>query len=146
MSSPPRTRLTIAEYLDAERRATFTSEYLYGEVFAMSGAGEVHNLIVGNLVATLHPQLERRDCRVYPSDLRVVNPEKNFYPDVTVVCGPPLFTDQRRDALLTPTLIIEALSDSTQDDKRGGKFARVSQAQRSPGVPDRRAVHAARCA
>ncbi|MCS7081155.1 MAG: Uma2 family endonuclease [Chloracidobacterium sp.] len=124
MSSLPQPRLTPAEYLAAERRAVIKSEYVNGEVFAMSGASEAHNLIVANLIATLHPQLKQRDCRIYPSDLRVANPEKNFfYPDVTVVCGPPRFTDQQRDTLLNPTLIIEVLSDSTQDYDRGGKFA-----------------------
>ncbi len=124
MSSLPHSRLTPAEYLAAERQATHKSEYVAGEVLAMSGASEAHNLIVANLIATLHQQLRQRDCRVYPSDMRVVNPEKNFfYPDVTVVCGAPRFTDDRRDTLTNPTLIIEVLSDSTQDYDRGGKFA-----------------------
>ena len=124
MSSLPHIRLTPDEYLAAERWATHKSEYIAGEVFAMSGASEAHNLIVANLIATLHQQLRQRDCRVYPSDMRVVNPEKNFfYPDVTVVCGAPRFTDDRRDTLTNPTLIIEVLSDSTPDYDRGSKFA-----------------------
>ena len=34
------------EYLSAERRAKIKSEYIYGEIFAMSRVGSAHNLII----------------------------------------------------------------------------------------------------
>ena len=40
-----RTYLTPEEYITAERKATLKSEYLSGEIFAMSGASDTHNLI-----------------------------------------------------------------------------------------------------
>ncbi|PWU09861.1 MAG: hypothetical protein C5B51_05435 [Terriglobia bacterium] len=39
MSSQPNSFLTPEEYLELERRAVHKSEYLHGEMFAMSGGG-----------------------------------------------------------------------------------------------------------
>ena len=44
------------------------------------------------------------------------------YPDVVVVCGPPEFSDENRDTLLNPIIIIEVLSPSTEKYDRGEKF------------------------
>lgn len=124
MALQPEPRLTPADYLAFERRADYKSEYLAGEIFAMVGASEPHNLIVANVIAELRQQLKKRPCKVYPSDMRVkVSPTGLYtYPDVTVLCGQAQFDDERRDTLLNPTLIIEVLSDSTEGYDRGKKF------------------------
>jgi len=44
------------------------------------------------------------------------------YPDVIVLCDEPQFSDEQKDTLLNPVLIIEVLSESTKDYDRGGKF------------------------
>ncbi len=117
-------RLTVEEYLEQERRAEIKSEYLDGEVFAMTGASRAHNLIATNLVASLHTALRGRGCEIYSSDMRVqVSTTGLFtYPDVVVVCGEPEFLDAEVDTLLNPSLIVEVLSKSTADYDRGGKF------------------------
>ena len=71
MSFYPKVRLTPEEYLAIERQATYKSEYVNGEVFAMSGASPRHVLIVTNVVAELRQQLKQRPCTVYSTDLRV---------------------------------------------------------------------------
>lgn len=114
-----------AEYLERERMADTKSEYVAGEIFAMAGATPEHNLIVGNLTGELRAALKKRPCRVYPSDLRVQVSDGYFYPDVSVVCGTPRFSD--RDNLVNPDLIAEVLSSSTADFDMGGKFARYRQ-------------------
>ena len=44
------------------------------------------------------------------------------YPDLSIVCGKPEFTNMaKRDTLITPTLIIEILSPSTERYDRGVK-------------------------
>ncbi|MBV9209754.1 MAG: Uma2 family endonuclease, partial [Acidobacteria bacterium] len=43
---------------------------------------------------------------------------------LTVVCGEPLFHDERRDVLVNPTIIFEVLSPSTEAYDRGEKFQR----------------------
>jgi len=124
VSTQPKSWLTPEQYLELERKAEFKSEYLQGEMFAMAGASEPHNLVVANLIRDLGQQLRRRPCRIYPSDMRVRVSATGLYtyPDVTVVCEPPQFADQQTDTLLNPTLIAEVLSPSTEGYDRGRKF------------------------
>jgi Uma2 family endonuclease len=116
--------ITPEEYLALERQAEYKSEYLNGEIFAMSGASRGHNLISINISAALHGQLREHPCEVYGSDMRVrVSPTGLYtYPDVVVVYGEPQFADAQLDTLLNPTLIVEVLSPSTEDYDRGTKF------------------------
>jgi len=124
MSSQPQHPYTPEEYLALERKAKDKSEYFAGEIFAMSGASRQHNLIVANVVATLHGQFRNRPHEVYASDMRVkVSPTGLYtYPDVVALCGEPQFDDEQKDTLLNPTVIIEVLSSSTEAYDRGDKF------------------------
>jgi Uma2 family endonuclease len=124
MSALAKPRLTPEEYLARERKAEFKSEYFAGETFAMAGTSMKHSLIVANVVGELRPQLKRRPCHVYPTDMRVkVSPTGLYtYPDVTVVCGKPQFEDEKEDIVLNPTVVFEVLSESTEDYDRGRKF------------------------
>lgn len=124
MSTQPKTFLTPEQYLEIERKAEFKSEYLDGEMFAMSGARAAHNWIAANVLAALHQQLRSRPCRVSGSDMRVrVRPGGlHTYPDVSVVCGAPQFLDDVTDTLLNPSVIVEVLSPSTEAYDRGRKF------------------------
>lgn len=124
MSTTLKRSITPEEYLANERSATFKSEYYQGEVFAMAGASEQHNLIVMNVGASLHSQLKARPCRVYPSDLRLRIPRTGLftYPDLMIICGEPQFEFDRRDVVINPVLLVEVLSDSTEAYDRGAKF------------------------
>ena len=51
MSTNAKTLLTPEQYLEIEEQAEYKSEYLKGEVFAMAGGTEAHNLIAGSLRA-----------------------------------------------------------------------------------------------
>lgn len=124
MSSQAKAHLTAEEYLALERKAPYKSEYLKGEVFAMTGASRRHNLISLNIGAELRAQLRQHPCEVYTSDMRVKLGATGLYtyPDVVVVCGEPAFEDAEADTLLNPILLVEVLSKSTEDYDRGGKF------------------------
>jgi Uma2 family endonuclease len=124
VSTLQKTFLTEERYLEIERKAEFKSEYYQGEMFAMAGAKEAHNLIALNVAAEFRQQLRPRPCRAYMSDMRVrVNLSGLYsYPDVTVVCGEPQFLDEQRDTLLNPNLIVEVLSPSTEAYDRGRRF------------------------
>lgn len=124
MSTPPKTLLTEEEYLAIERAAPYKSEYFRGEMYAMAGAREPHNMLAANLLALLHQQFRGRACRVYSSDMRVNIPSIPLYtyPDVTALCQPPEFREDRRDNLLNPSFIAEVLSESTEGYDRGRKF------------------------
>lgn len=116
--------ITPEAYLAAEREAEFKSEYYQGEVFAMSGAGNNHNIITANLIIELGNGFKGKKCRVYPSDMRLHIPLNGLYtyPDVQAVCGEKQFLDDKKDTLLNPFLIVEVLSPSTADYDRGTKF------------------------
>lgn len=120
-----KTYLTPEEYLALERQAETKSEYLRGEVFAMSGASRQHVTIMVNTIACLVTRLKGRPCTVYGSDLRVKVAASGLYtyPDVVVVCGKAQFEDRHQDTLLNPTVIMEILSPSTESYDRGAKFA-----------------------
>jgi Uma2 family endonuclease len=116
--------LTPEEYLARERVAEQKSEYLAGQVYAMSGASRWHSAIATNLIAMLANGLRRKGCSVYGSDMRVkVNAlGKYTYPDLSIACGEQKFDDQQQDTLLNPTVIVEILSKSTEHYDRGKKF------------------------
>jgi Uma2 family endonuclease len=116
-------QLSVQEYLRLERQAETKSEYLHGQMLAMTGASRRHNLIVANLMRELGNQLKHRPCELFPSDMRVRIPSANVYtyPDVSAVCGEPLFEDGEADTLLNPTFVIEVLSPSTEVYSRGRK-------------------------
>ena len=85
-----RTYLTPEEYIALERKATLKSEYLSGEIVAMSGASlDTHNHITMNTVQcnSITNQLEDRGCRIFTNDMRVGISAgiSYFYPDVVVV-------------------------------------------------------------
>jgi Uma2 family endonuclease len=124
VSTVAKTFLTPEQYLEIERRADFKSEYYLGEMFAMAGAADPHNLIATNLTRELSLQLRKRPCFTYSHDMRVcVSASRLYtYPDVFVVCGERRFLDDRHDNLLNPTLIVEVLSPSTERYDRGKKF------------------------
>ena len=53
------------------------------------------------------------------------------YPDVMVVCGEAEFDDDEFDTLLNPTLIVEAISRSTEEYDRETKFEHCRRSSRS---------------
>ena len=123
------TYLTPEEYIASERKATLKSEYLSGEIVAMSGASNAHNLITMNTATQLYNQLVEGGCRVFSSDMRVGigTGVSYFYPDIAVTCDKPRFEDDAFDTLVNPQVIIEVLSTSTAGYDRGEKFIRYRQ-------------------
>jgi len=125
MSDPTKKFITPEEYLALEEQADHKSEYYNGEISAMSGASNNHNLITGNVHAALHQLLSKRPCRTYVNDMRLLTGPKGLYtyPDVMVVCGKIEFAPKRDDTVMNPVVIVEVLSDSTKGYDRGEKFA-----------------------
>jgi len=117
-------RYTVEEYLALERDSVTKHEYYAGQIFAMAGASEAHNLIAGNLIRLIGNHLVDRECRLYPGDMRVLLPTGLYtYPDATVVCGPREIEPRGGlETLKNPTLLVEVLSKSTQAYDLGDKF------------------------
>ena len=123
------TLLTPEEYLTLERKAAVKSEYLSGQILAMSGASNAHNLITLDIGTEFNIQLRGRECLVYTSDMRIRTSPKGayFYPDVVVVCGKPRFEDNVFGTLLNPVLVMEVLSPSTETYDKGEKFGHYQE-------------------
>ncbi|WP_353932043.1 Uma2 family endonuclease [Okeanomitos corallinicola TIOX110] len=112
--------LTVEQYLEAEQYSDIRHEYVAGQVFAMVGASEEHNLIATNIIAIFRPHLRGSSCRAFVSDMKVKIKVKNadifYYPDIMVTCNPE---DKAKYFKTQPSLIIEVLSNSTATiDKR----------------------------
>jgi Uma2 family endonuclease len=130
MSLAPKHHLSFDDWLEGERASLEgRSEYVGGEVFAMTGASVEHNAIVANIVRELGTQMKGRPCQVYANDLkvRISSADAGQYPDLIALCGEHQFQDGRRDVLLNPSLVVEVLSDSTEAYDRGDKFALYRQ-------------------
>ena len=135
-TSAAQTSLTPEEYIALERKALpdseiVRSEYLNGEIIAMSGASFAHNLITYNISGELRTRLRGSGCLAFANEMRVSIPSANsyFYPDVSVVCEEPRFEDNVFDTLLNPIVVVEVLSPSTEAYDRGDKFAHYRQLQ-----------------
>ena len=119
----PKSGFDAAAYLAWEETQAGRNEYIAGEVFAMVGVRQSHNVATGNLYNVLRRELKGSSCRVFIESVktRVEAADCFFYPDVVVSCDP-------RDRLTPeyishPLLVVEVLSDSTAAFDRGGKFA-----------------------
>lgn len=123
MASNPVTKITEEQYLALDRAAEFRSEFLDGEIIAMSGGSMRHARLQQNISAGLDTPSRDRGCEVFGSDFRVrVSRRMYTYPDISLVCGQPRLADEHQDTLLNPVVIFEVLSASTEKYDRGIKF------------------------
>ena len=140
MATKPLTQLTEQDYLDLDRAAEYRSEFVNGEMFAMSGGSPRHARLGTKVSFQFELQLQGKSCRSYSSELRIgTGPTKNYlYPDVSVVCGPLLTQEGSNDICTNPALIVEVLSPSTAAYDRGLKFQLYRQI---PSLNDYLLVH-----
>jgi Uma2 family endonuclease len=124
---------TPEEYLTFERQAEEKHEWLDGEIYAMSGASTSHCAITINVAGALYPQLRGTNCRAFSNDMKVrssdMHPNVSMkglfsYPDLTIVCGEPMFHDNIQDVLINPKVVIEILSRATELYDQATKFER----------------------
>lgn len=115
---------SIEEYLAAEEKAEFKSEYYAGEVYSMAGGTINHNQIIINLCILLGIAFKNRNYRVFAGDVKLHIPAADAftYPDVLVIKDKPDYWQNRRDIICNAQMIVEVLSDGTQDYDRIGKF------------------------
>ena len=119
MATQPKTLVTLDDYLEAERRADYKSEYYDGEIFAMYGGTHDHSRLSARLTMIFGRLFD--SCEIFDSNLKLYLEQTRqcVYPDSMVLCGQPEFLDNRKDVILNPTLVAEVLSPSTESyDKR----------------------------
>jgi|SRR5919199_205367 Uma2 family endonuclease len=115
---------TLEEYRQLEETAEIRSEYRDGEIVPMTGGTINHNRIAVNICTFLKFALRGKNAEPFMSDLRLWIPRyrRGTYPDVMVIAGQPVFHEGRKDEVLNPVLIVEVLSQSTEDFDRENKF------------------------
>lgn len=120
---PKKKKYAPAEYLALEEKAEYKSEYVDGCIFKMAGGTEAHIQISFNATKLFADKL-RGKCRAYQSEMKVWIHEAGtfFYPDVTVVCGERRFHKGKRDIVENPILLVEVLSQSTEEYDKNDKF------------------------
>jgi Uma2 family endonuclease len=126
MNQPSRRhhRYTFADYLAYEDGSNVKHEFFEGEIYAMAGGTPEHAALAAAVTTVIGAQLGEGPCRVFSSDLKVRVSATGLvsYPDVTVVCGPLEHDPESRIVVVNPTLIVEVLSDSTEEWDRGEKL------------------------
>ncbi len=119
-------RYTLEEYLEMEYRSNRRHYFYDGIVSPMTYTSDNHGLIVTNLIGELHAQAKGTDFRIYPSDRMLYVPacRLNYYPDVMIVKGEPVFHrhTEKMYATLNPYALIEVLSPSTETQDRFDKW------------------------
>lgn len=95
MSALPIRKLTIEEYIELDKNSEERYEYFDGEVFAMAGGSPEHGIIGGNVFAHLFLKLRGSQCQALNSEIRLKVPAAPpyQYPDVSVICGEPVFEE-----------------------------------------------------
>jgi Uma2 family endonuclease len=129
MIAVPQNYFSADEYLRWEEQQEEKHEYIDGQVYAMAGASENHVDITTNLTVILSNHLRGRDCKLFPSDMRLNIASKKiyYYPDLLVTCDErDRFNKKQKNY---PCLIIEVLSESTEAKDRGVKFANYQTIQ-----------------
>lgn len=125
MSALPKPYLTIEEYIELDKNSEERFEYFDGEIFAMAGSSPNHARISSRICSLLEQKLFGGKCEAFNCEVRVKVPAElpYRYPDVSVVCGEPIFEMiQGVEMLVNPVLIIEVLSPSTAAYDLDAKF------------------------
>jgi Uma2 family endonuclease len=129
MIAVPHNYFSADDYLQWEEQQEEKHEYIDGKVYAMAGASEDHIDITTNLTVILSNHLRGKDCKLFPSDMRLNIASKKiyYYPDLLVTCDErDRFNKKQKNY---PCLIIEVLSESTESKDRGVKFANYQTIQ-----------------
>ena len=127
MAQPSRSHhdYTYAEYLAYERDSALKHGFEDGLITAMAGGSRRHNALASRISAALETD-RRMGCVAFRSDqrVRVLATGKATYPDASLVCGAiegdP--ADPSGATITNPSVLIEVLSVSTEQEDRGNKW------------------------
>ena len=110
--------VSVEDYLEGERLSEIRHEYVGGYAYAMAGANDDHNRIVGNIYSSLHQRLRGKRCEPFMADMKLKIPggQAFYYPDVLVACDP---SDNAKYFRERPTVVFEVMSPETaRSDQR----------------------------
>ena len=113
---------TAEEHFAYEEYSEFRHEFYEGELFRMDATTIRHNEIIENVKDVLRPLFRPRGCRVVSESIRLeaVRNEYYPYPDIMVTCHG--FDRESDSTIRNPSLVVEVLSKSTEDNHRDFKW------------------------
>ena len=115
-------QMTVEQYIAFDEQSEIRNEFIDGELYPMPGGTGNHSAIIAYTIASLINQLDDSACVVRNSDMRIkIDDQKYVYPDVSVVCGKPVFQDANEVTLLNPTVVVEVTSPSSMVNDHIGK-------------------------
>lgn len=119
-----------AEYLEMLEKSDVRLEWVGGKVRAMAGGSSNHARLSTRLASAINNRLPSDStCEAVTSDVkvRVEATGANYFPDAVFYCDDATFDETRPDWLLTPLLIVETLSPSTEKIDENEKIAAYFQ-------------------
>lgn len=119
-----KTYYSVEEYLELEETAEYKSEYHDGEIIAMTGGTTNHNKIAGNFYFHFKSAFRGKNYEIYINDVRLSIPldRRYTYPDIMIIKDQAIYEGDKQTIVTNPLVIIEILSNSTQNYDRGEKF------------------------
>ncbi len=111
---------TFEEYIALEKAQGIRYEFDNGEIYAMAGATKRHNTIVQNITFALRPFARKNGCQTFSENVKqkLQDGERYVYPDVIYTCDSEDLADDSDVIVSSPCLLIEVLSDSTEDSDK----------------------------
>jgi Uma2 family endonuclease len=118
--------LTLDEYVEREETSTIKHEFHNGKLIEMAGGTPSHSQIGGNFLTFLNINLFKKteNFIAYNSDARIYIPDldKSLYADVCAVADEPILYQHFKTLIINPLLIVEVLSEGTEQYDRKEKF------------------------
>lgn len=119
-------RYTLDEYFELEYNSPTRHEYINGKIVPMAYSSRPHGKIVHNFDRILGNYLLNSDLDIYTGDRLVFVPDCNqgYYPDLVIIKQDAEVYNYKgkMEAELHPIVLIEILSDSTEDKDRQAKW------------------------
>ncbi len=119
-----------AEYFDLLEKSDVRLEWVDGHIRAMAGGSSNHATLFQRFATAINRRLgDDASCEARTADIkvRVEATNANYLPDVVFYCDDATFDESRPDWLLTPLLIVETLSPSTEKIDENEKIAAYFQ-------------------
>ncbi len=125
--------ISVEEYLKIENETKTKHEYHDGDIYALAGGTLNHGLLCGNAYAEIRNKLSNKGSKCIPftSEVKIFIKKRNsfVYPDAMVICGEIEKSEEEKNSVINPVLIVEVLSKSTAEYDRGDKFYFYRQLQ-----------------
>lgn len=112
------------EYLELEKTSETKNEYLNGEIIPMAGGTTNHNQLAINFCRAFPLTINDQDYYIYINDVKLWIQDYRLYtyPDLMIIEGQPIYQSDNSTVVTNPKIIIEILSNSTQNYDRTEKF------------------------